>query len=992
MKPSISSAVLPFFSRLHGALDFAFSWLLIYALPGAVLVISVLALVAWAPHFAHDDPRPVAMRVLEDADAALSPAKALEALQDQQPVLLRDSQLKETPFWFAFSVPAGPAGRPAVIEFPSRHQVQVACWGGAPLRRLGDADRAGHQGQLFDSRAGFGLGLQGLQPGSQVLCRTSFVGPARLSVLQWDEDALQSAMQSFERDAGLLEGGILMLALFVFITGLINRNPTYVLFSVWLLINVRMAALSAGWDQQWLGHEMPVAWLMQSRPITLALLYVLTFALFRALFRDELAKCGVPQVVTLLQWSSVLLLALSVTLPYAQFLPLIWVATAVGIMLLAIILARIIVISRSPVAAWYGAAIVVMLLSTLYEVVAAAFGAQAWIGAVNSVTAALASSLLATMAIAAQMRQEHQQRIQAQAELQHSYEVTPLGLFTLDLEGCFIAANPALHAALGPRVLARGSNHWDRYFASMDWLRMLQSLNGQPAVEVELVGRPRGYSPRGRRFLVKASRSGERIEGSLQDVTERSLATERLQFLAHHDPLTQVLNRDGIRSELDWALQSAPPDAPLALAYLDLDRFRLINDLFGHYAGDEVLRQVGARVKALLQDGMHIGRMGGDEFIILMPGLGLAQAALICLSIVEQIGDKPYRVGDRSFHVRGSVGLIEAARGSSVKDAISTADRACRQAKSSRGNHLVVFEHDSRALQEHEAEIRLAAQLTASDDLQGLYLEMQPIMSLREPDQSLNFEVLLRMRDAAGERIPTPRLITAAENSGRMGAIDRWVLRQTLVWMREHQEGLPHTRFICMNLSGASLNDEDFLQDAVQLLQEYADVAPRLCLEITESVALHDLQNTRRFIAQVHGLGAKVALDDFGAGYTSFSYLKELRGDLLKIDGGFIVNMNEHPANLAIVEAIVGLARNLGMRTIAEWAEDSATVQALAEIGVDYVQGFAIAASQEPARMLEAHSAADFVHDAGLLQSLQLLAWPVPQAPAGLPSEGWSGH
>ena len=240
--------------------------------------------------------------------------------------------------------------------------------------------------------------------------------------------------------------------------------------------------------------------------------------------------------------------------------------------------------------------------------------------------------------------------------------------------------------------------------------------------------------------------------------------------------------------------------------------------------------------------------------------------------------------------------------------------------------------------------------------------------------------------------VNTPRLITAAENSGRMGMIDRWVLRQTLAWMREHEGRLQRTRFICINLSGASLNDECFVQDAVQLLQRYADVAPRLCLEITESVALQDLDNTRRFIAQVHSLGAKVALDDFGAGYTSFSYLKELRGDLLKIDGGFIVHMNQHPANVAIVEAIVGLARNLGMKTVAEWAEDGATVQTLAEIGVDYVQGFAIAGAQAPARMLAARSCADFVGDASLLQYLMLQAWSAPAPPGGSSSPGSGAH
>ncbi|HQQ70386.1 MAG TPA: 7TM diverse intracellular signaling domain-containing protein, partial [Alicycliphilus sp.] len=449
MKPSSNTAALPFWGRLHGALDRALYWLLIVALPGAVLALSVLALFTWAPHYAHDEPRPVAMRVLEDGDAELTPAAALAAFQEQPPVLLRDTQLKETPFWFDFPVPAAQSGGPAVIEFPSRHLVRLACWGGVRLQPLGEADRASHQGRLFDSRAGFGLRLQGLDVGSQVLCQAAFVGPGRLTVLHWGEDALLTASQAFERDSGLLEGGVLMLVLFVFITALINRNPSYVLFAVWLLINLRMGALSAGWDQRWLGHDMPVGWLMQGRQITLALLYVLTFALFRTLFREELAKCAAAGVLIWLQWSCALLLLLSAVLSYAQFLPLVWMATVVGSLVLVIILVRIIAITRSPVACWYGAAIAVMLLSSLYEVVAAAFGLQAWIGSVNSVTAALASSLLATMAIAAQMRQEHQQRLHAQAQLQHSYEVMPLGLFTLDLQGRFIAANPALLAALG---------------------------------------------------------------------------------------------------------------------------------------------------------------------------------------------------------------------------------------------------------------------------------------------------------------------------------------------------------------------------------------------------------------------------------------------------------------------------------------------------------------------------------------------------------------
>jgi EAL domain-containing protein (putative c-di-GMP-specific phosphodiesterase class I) len=167
-----------------------------------------------------------------------------------------------------------------------------------------------------------------------------------------------------------------------------------------------------------------------------------------------------------------------------------------------------------------------------------------------------------------------------------------------------------------------------------------------------------------------------------------------------------------------------------------------------------------------------------------------------------------------------------------------------------------------------------------------------------------------------------------------------------------------------MNLSGASINDERFVREAFALLAGHPRAARLLCVEITESVALHDLANTRRFIDRLRGLGARVALDDFGAGYTSFSYLKDLPADALKIDGQFVRDLHAHPANLAIIEAIAELARNLGMQTIAEWAEDLATLEALHQTGIDYVQGYVVARPQPPERILAAASAAAFIEDA----------------------------
>src|SRR5471030_1044772 len=294
---------------------------------------------------------------------------------------------------------------------------------------------------------------------------------------------------------------------------------------------------------------------------------------------------------------------------------------------------------------------------------------------------------------------------------------------------------------------------------------------------------------------------------------------------------------------------------------------------------------------------------------------------------------------------------------------MSTADRACREAKKGLHANLVVYEKDEPVFKERQEELRLIERLGTGIVPEGLFLVMQPIMSMSAPYESLNFEILLRMREADNTITSAGKIISAGENNGRSAVIDRWVMSNTLEWLDEHYDDLDRTRFACVNLSGASLNDERFIHDAFSMLAQHGRAVGKLCIEITESVALHDLENTRRFIDKVRDFGAKVALDDFGAGYTSFSYLKELRADTLKIDGSFVLGVNTHPANLAIVEAIVELARNLGMKSVAEWAENLAILEVLAEIGVDYVQGFAIARPQLPADILLAQSAASFILD-----------------------------
>jgi EAL domain-containing protein (putative c-di-GMP-specific phosphodiesterase class I) len=253
----------------------------------------------------------------------------------------------------------------------------------------------------------------------------------------------------------------------------------------------------------------------------------------------------------------------------------------------------------------------------------------------------------------------------------------------------------------------------------------------------------------------------------------------------------------------------------------------------------------------------------------------------------------------------------------------------------------------------------------------NLYFEMQPIMSTSRPFDALSFEVLVHMHDSQGNTIPTERFMTVAKTIGRMTAIDQWVLSNVLDWIRRNKERLTHVEHIFINLSGASLNDDAFVNGVVEVLGQYSDIIHWVCLEITEDVALKNLHHAKQFLTRLRAMGVKVALDDFGAGYTSFAYLRELPSDFLKIDGSLIAHINADPANAQVVQGIVNMAHSLNIKTVAEWAEDSASVKTLMDMGIHFIQGYAIARPSSPEALLRMPHSASQITDPHLLEWLE---------------------
>ncbi|MEY4762509.1 MAG: hypothetical protein RLZZ200_2365 [Pseudomonadota bacterium] len=444
------------------------------------------------------------------------------------------------------------------------------------------------------------------------------------------------------------------------------------------------------------------------------------------------------------------------------------------------------------------------------------------------------------------------------------------------------------------------------------------------------------------------SRSSGAAEGCvilLHDVTESRGVARQMSYQATHDALTGLINRQELLRRLGEAIETARGgDTTSVLCFVDLDRFKTVNDSGGHAAGDALLREVAKIMRSAVRDSDTVARLGGDEFALLLSGCPIEKARSIAEDLNHRVAEYRFIWKDRVFSIGASCGIVELGHESGdVEATIAAADSACYMAKRKGSGQVAMYSAREEVDARHSGEVQWLQMLQTAirDDQFRLY--SQPIVSSDgEPHAGPAMELLIRLVDGKGGDMPPSDFLRAAERYRLMSLIDRWVVQAALTAIGHGVISLAEGHSLAINISGQTLGDEHFLSFVVDCFDSTGVDPARICFELSEASVVSNLDAAQRFVQVLHGMGCKFALDDFGSNLGAFSNLKNFAVDYLKIDGSFIRNLPNDNVNQAMVAAMIKLARTLNFKVIAEHVEDKAAVDAVRSMGVDFLQGYAI--------------------------------------------------
>lgn len=425
------------------------------------------------------------------------------------------------------------------------------------------------------------------------------------------------------------------------------------------------------------------------------------------------------------------------------------------------------------------------------------------------------------------------------------------------------------------------------------------------------------------------------------DITTLKNLTQKMSYQASHDALTNLINRREFGKRLEQITEDSRVNHKThALCFMDLDRFKVINDTCGHIAGDELLKQLANTLSSKIRGTDTLARLGGDEFGLILAGCPLEKAKIIAKDLRKTVEDFRFHWDKKIFKIGISIGIAMVNNQiKSAKEVLTAADTACYLAKKHGRNQVHVYDNKSTSITKYTSETNWLNRINSALDNNDFVLYFQKIVSLHDKNHE-HYEVLIRMLDKDGKIIPPNSFIPAAERFDVMSSVDSWVIKNILLIMQEEQSSKIH---FSINLSGQSISDLKFMNDCISQLFESNVDTSRICFEITETAMIENLTNARRSISTLRGLGCKIALDDFGSGLSSFAYLKNLPVDYMKIDGSLIKDIENDQVNISMVKSIIQIGQSMGLETIAEYVENKAILELLRDLGIDFVQGYEIA-------------------------------------------------
>ncbi len=422
---------------------------------------------------------------------------------------------------------------------------------------------------------------------------------------------------------------------------------------------------------------------------------------------------------------------------------------------------------------------------------------------------------------------------------------------------------------------------------------------------------------------------------------QRSL-NRQLTFQATHDALTGLINRYELERKLKNILSSPPSESVHnSLCYLDLDQFKLVNDTCGHMAGDELLKQITIMLQERVRNRDSFARLGGDEFGLLLENCDVEQARSVAEDMIETVKRFNFAWDDYNFTISASIGIVDITSDiHTCAELLSRADSACYMAKESGRNSIQIYTTENDKIITQQRERHWVSKINHALEENRFQLYFQKIEPLHDQEGKFidHGEILLRMLDEKGNIISPNMFLTAAERYNMISMIDEWVVENTIHWLSARKQKM----LVSVNLSGKSISDKSFLNLVVTKLKQYKINPELLCFEITETAAISHLTTAIHFMTVLKKLGCTFALDDFGSGLSSFSYLTSLPVDYLKIDGTFVVDIDKDPMHYAMVKSINEVGQVMGIKTIAEYAASDDIINCLKEIGIDYAQGYAV--------------------------------------------------